>query len=189
MEKATSVTVNGRMVVTFNQVGLAAAVAGLGLVSMTVGAARKEIAEDQLMRVLADWDMGEAELQAVFPARKAAKPSAPAFVDLLASSTIMIFPSVALALRVPSEPAALALIDPRAPPQRVKPGKSLQIAAKKNEDQRPPHPAKGRLAFPWQWSTISRGWREAARVAHEELDPPTSSRRPTSESDRWCSSR
>jgi hypothetical protein len=35
----------------------------------------------------------EVELHAVFPARKAAKPSARAFVDLLASSTVMIFPS------------------------------------------------------------------------------------------------
>jgi hypothetical protein len=91
--KATSVTVNGRLVVTFNEVGLAAAVAGLGLVSMTVGAARKEISEGLLVRVLADWDMGEVELHAVFPARKAAKPSAPAFVDLLTSSTVMIFPT------------------------------------------------------------------------------------------------
>ena len=57
---------------------------------MTVGAARKEISEGLLVRVLADWDMGEVELHAVFPARKAAKPSAPAFVDLLASSTVMI---------------------------------------------------------------------------------------------------
>ena len=84
-------TVNGRLVVTFSEVGLAAAVAGL--VSMTVGAARKEISEGLLVRVLADWDMGEVELLAVFPARKAAKPSARAFVDLLASSTVMIFPS------------------------------------------------------------------------------------------------
>ena len=90
--KATSVTANGRLVVTFNEVGLAAAVAGLGLVSMTVGATRKEITEGPLVRVLADWDMDEVELHAVFPARKAAKPSAPAFVDLLASSTVMIFP-------------------------------------------------------------------------------------------------
>jgi hypothetical protein len=37
--------------------------------------------------------MGEVELHAVFPARKAAKPSAPSFVDLLVSSIIMIFPS------------------------------------------------------------------------------------------------
>ena len=61
---------------------------------MTVGAAaRKEISEGLLVRVLADWDMGEVELLAVFPARKAAKPSTRAFVDLLASSTVMIFPS------------------------------------------------------------------------------------------------
>jgi DNA-binding transcriptional LysR family regulator len=85
------VTVNGRLVVTLGEVGLAAAVAGL--VSMTVGAAGKEISEGLLVRALADWDMGEVELLAVFPARKAAKPSARAFVDLLASSTVMIFPS------------------------------------------------------------------------------------------------
>jgi hypothetical protein len=48
---------------------------------------------------------------------------------------------------------------------------------------------KGRLTFLGRWSTISPGWREAACVAHEELDQPTSSRSPTPESDRWCSSR
>ena len=94
-------TVNGRLVVTFSEVGLAAAVAGL--VSMTVGAARKEISEGLLVRVLA-----------VFPARKAAKPSARAFVDLLASSTVMIFPSGSqLRSEFPSGPVGMALIDPR----------------------------------------------------------------------------
>ena len=87
----TPVTVNGRLDVTFNEVGLA--VTAAGLVSITVGAARKEISQGLLSRVLADRDMGGVELHAVFPARKAAKPSAPAFVDLLASSTVMIFPS------------------------------------------------------------------------------------------------
>jgi DNA-binding transcriptional LysR family regulator len=85
------VTVNGRLVVTFNEVGLAAAVAGF--VSMTVGAARKGISEGPLVRILADWHMGEVELHAVFPVRKAAKSSARAFVDLLASSAVMILPS------------------------------------------------------------------------------------------------
>ena len=84
-------TLNGRMVVTFSAVGSAATVAGL--VSITLGVARKEISEGLLAPVLADRDMGEVELHAVFPARKAAKPSAPAFVDLLASSTVMTFPS------------------------------------------------------------------------------------------------
>jgi hypothetical protein len=86
------VTVNGRLV--FNEVGLAAAVAGLGLHSTTVrAAARKEISEVLVMCVLADWDTSEVELHAVFLARKAVKPSALAFVDLLASSTVMIVPS------------------------------------------------------------------------------------------------
>jgi DNA-binding transcriptional LysR family regulator len=80
----TSVTVEG-LVVTFNEVGLAATVAGLGLVSMTVGTARKEISEGLLVRVRADWDIGEVELHAVFPARKV--------VDLAASSSVMVFPS------------------------------------------------------------------------------------------------
>jgi hypothetical protein len=88
--KATTVTVNGRLVVTLNEVGLAA---GLELVSMTAGAARNGISHDLLVRVLADWDRGEVELPAVFSARKAAKPSARAFVGLLASSSVIIFPS------------------------------------------------------------------------------------------------
>jgi len=109
------VTVNGRLVVTFNEVGLAAAVAGL--VSMTVGAARKEISEGLLVRALADWDMGEVELLAVFLARKAATPSARAFVDLLASSTVMTSSSGSqLRSEFPSEPVGMALIDPRMPP-------------------------------------------------------------------------
>lgn len=82
--KTTSVTVHGRLVVTFNEVGLAAAVAGLGLLSMTLGAVRKELAEGRLVRVLPDWDMGVVELHAVFPAGRASKPSARAFADFLA---------------------------------------------------------------------------------------------------------
>jgi hypothetical protein len=68
--KANSVGVNSRLVATYNEVGLAAAVAGLGLVSMTAGAARKEVAQGLLVRVLEDWDMGEIELYAVFPRRQ-----------------------------------------------------------------------------------------------------------------------
>ena len=108
-------TVEGRLVVTFNEVGLAAAVAGL--VSMTVGAARKEISEGLLVRVLADWDMGEVELLAVFLARKAATPSARAFVYLLASSTVMTSSSGSqLRSEFPSGPVGMVLIDPRMPP-------------------------------------------------------------------------
>lgn len=112
-------TVNGRLVVIFNECGLATAVAGLEPVSMIAGAARKRISHDPpLVRVFADWDMGEVELHAVFPARKAVKPSACAFVDFLASGSIMIFPSGSqLRSEFPREPReGMALIDPRAPP-------------------------------------------------------------------------
>jgi hypothetical protein len=89
------------------------AAACLGLVSMTVGAARKEMSEGLLVRVLGDWDMGE--LHAVFPACKVAKPSACAFVDLLASSTVMIFPSGSQLRSDFPRDQRMALIDPRAP--------------------------------------------------------------------------
>jgi DNA-binding transcriptional LysR family regulator len=81
--KSASVTVSPRLVVTVNEVGLAAAVAGLGVVSMTKTAARKELEQGLLVQILADWDMGEIELHAVFPLGKAAKPAARAFVEFL----------------------------------------------------------------------------------------------------------
>jgi DNA-binding transcriptional LysR family regulator len=64
-----------------------AAVAGLGLVTMTVGGCARELADGLLVRVLRDWDMGTVVLHAVFPAGRAAKPSARAFSDFV--STIM----------------------------------------------------------------------------------------------------
>jgi hypothetical protein len=82
----------------------------------------------------------------------------------------------------------MALIDLRMLPERVKPGKSFQIAAKK-EDPRPP---SGQTKGGWNFSGDGVRFlqaREAARVAHEDFDQPTSSRSPTPESDRWCSSR
>jgi hypothetical protein len=68
------VTVNGRLIVTLDKVGSAATVAGLGLVSMTIGAARNEIMEGLLVSILADWNIGEVDLHAAFPVLKAAKP-------------------------------------------------------------------------------------------------------------------
>ncbi|MDB5576762.1 MAG: LysR family transcriptional regulator [Bradyrhizobium sp.] len=81
--KKRTVTINGRLVVTLNEVGFITAIAGLGLVSMTSGAVRKELASGALVQVLDDWDMGEIELNAVFPAGKAAKPAARAFAAYL----------------------------------------------------------------------------------------------------------
>jgi hypothetical protein len=170
MEKATTVTVNSCLVVTFNKVGLATAVAGLGLVSMTVGAARKEITEGLLVRVLANWDMGEVEQHAVFPARKTAKPSAPAFVGLLASSTVMIFPSGSQLRSEFPRNRRHSAYRPACAAQRVKPGKSLQIVAKKNEGLRPPYPARPGTAgisgaIEYDFTKLERGRACGARRA------------------------
>jgi hypothetical protein len=69
------------------------------------------------VRVLADRDIGKVELRAVFPARKAAKQSARAFADLLASSAVMIFPSGShLRSEFPQDQWGMAHIHPRVPP-------------------------------------------------------------------------
>lgn len=104
--KATWVTVNGRLVVTCNEVG----------VGGRRGRAWARV-DGLHVRVLADWDIGEVEPHSVFPVRKAAKPSERAFVDLLASSTVMIFSSGSqLRSEFPRDQWGMVLIDPRVPP-------------------------------------------------------------------------
>jgi DNA-binding transcriptional LysR family regulator len=65
------------------EVATAAAVAGLGILSMGHLACRTEIESGALVRVLSDWEMGSAEVKAVLTAGRAAKPAARAFVDFL----------------------------------------------------------------------------------------------------------
>ena len=81
--RETSVRVRGRVTVTLNEVATAAAVAGLGIASMTIGACRKELEDGSLVRLLPEWDMGTIELSAVFAAGRAAKPSARAFSEFI----------------------------------------------------------------------------------------------------------
>lgn len=81
--KTTSVRVDGRLSTTVNEVSTAAAVAGLGIVSMALVGCRKEIEDGTLVQVLPDWDMGSVEMHAVFAAGRAAKPSAKAFAEFL----------------------------------------------------------------------------------------------------------
>lgn len=78
-----SVSVGGRFSVTLSEVGLAAAVAGIGIITMSALVADKEVKEGALVRLLPDWAMDDIDLHAIFPAGKAAKPAARAFVDYL----------------------------------------------------------------------------------------------------------
>lgn len=82
---STSVRADGHLAVSVNEVSIVAAVAGLGIVSMSLAGCIKETEEDKLVRLLPDWDMGEIEVHAVFAAGRAAKPAGRAFADFLAA--------------------------------------------------------------------------------------------------------
>jgi DNA-binding transcriptional LysR family regulator len=69
---------------TVNEGSTAAAVAGMGIVHTSVWGCRAEVERGDLVPVLADWDMGAADISAVFAAGRAAKPAARAFADYLA---------------------------------------------------------------------------------------------------------
>ncbi len=78
-----SVRVDGRVSISQNEGAVAAAVAGLGIMYTGLWGSRAEIDSGSLVQILADWDMGEVEVNAVFPAGRAAKPAARSFADYL----------------------------------------------------------------------------------------------------------
>jgi DNA-binding transcriptional LysR family regulator len=81
--RKTTVRVHSRLSVNNNEAAVAAAVAGLGILSTGSLGSRRELNASLLVRVLTDWTMGGAELNAVFPAGRASKLAARAFVDFL----------------------------------------------------------------------------------------------------------
>jgi DNA-binding transcriptional LysR family regulator len=84
--RSTSVRVEGHLTTSTNQAATAAAVVGLGIVSLGLWNCRPELASSALVQALADWQLKPIELHAVFAAGRAAKPSARAFVEYLASA-------------------------------------------------------------------------------------------------------
>ena len=81
-----SVRVQGRLTTSVNYAAVAAAVAGLGILSIGLWNCRVELASGALVQVLPDWQLKPIELHAVFAAGRAAKPSARAFADYLAGA-------------------------------------------------------------------------------------------------------
>jgi DNA-binding transcriptional LysR family regulator len=75
--------VEGRLRISANEGAITAAVAGLGIVSTGWWGCLAELQSGALVRVLTDWEMETAEIHAVFPAGRATKPAARAFVDYL----------------------------------------------------------------------------------------------------------
>lgn len=84
--RSISLRVTARIAANINEAAVAAAVAGLGIVSTGHWGCRSELAAGTLLRVLPDWRMGESEVHAVFAAGRGAKPAARAFADHLAAS-------------------------------------------------------------------------------------------------------
>jgi DNA-binding transcriptional LysR family regulator len=81
--RVTSVRIEGRLSVTLTEGSVAAAVAGLGIVSTNIGSCRKELTSGALIRLLPEWDMGLTEVHAVMPGGRRAKPSARLFTEFL----------------------------------------------------------------------------------------------------------
>ncbi len=81
--KATSVRIEGRLKIPALEGALAAAMAGMGVVLATAGPIRRELSNGSLIQVLPDWDMGSADMHAVFTGGRGAKPSARALVAYL----------------------------------------------------------------------------------------------------------
>lgn len=82
--RAQTIRVEARLTCNMNEGAVAAAVAGLGIVSTGHWGCRAELKSGALVRLLADWQMDSAEVHALFPAGRSAKPSARAFAGYLA---------------------------------------------------------------------------------------------------------
>jgi DNA-binding transcriptional LysR family regulator len=80
-----SVRVEGRFILNGTHAAVAAAVAGLGILSAGDLSVKNELETGRLVRVLPDWEMGSADINVVLPAGRAAKPSARAFSDYMAA--------------------------------------------------------------------------------------------------------
>jgi DNA-binding transcriptional LysR family regulator len=84
--RTQSVRVEARVRASVNEGATVAAVAGLGIMTTSNWGCRSELASGVLVRVLPEWQMSTSEINAVFPAGQAAKPSARAFIDYMVRS-------------------------------------------------------------------------------------------------------
>ncbi|MBB6189154.1 LysR family transcriptional regulator [Rhodanobacter sp. MP7CTX1] len=81
--QSVSVRINSRLTVSFNEAAVAAAVAGIGVVTTSLWGCRAELASGSLIQLLPDWKMGEIEVHGMFTPGRRPKPSARALVEYL----------------------------------------------------------------------------------------------------------
>jgi DNA-binding transcriptional LysR family regulator len=82
--KSLTVHVEPYLKASLNDGAVAAAVAGLGIVSGGFWGCRRELADGSLVRILEDWQLPRGEVHAVYPAGRTAKIAARLFIDYLA---------------------------------------------------------------------------------------------------------
>ena len=78
-----SVRINSRLTVSGNEASVAAAVAGIGVVTTALWGCREELASGSLVQLLHDWSMGDVEAHGMFTPGRRPKPSARALVEYL----------------------------------------------------------------------------------------------------------
>jgi len=81
--QSEAVRINCRLTVSYNEAAVAAAVAGIGIVTTSLWGCRAELASGSLVQLLPDWKMGEVEVHGMFTAGRLPKPSARALVEYL----------------------------------------------------------------------------------------------------------
>jgi len=85
-KKRDTVRLRGRIIIDSNEGVAAAAVAGVGIASSGHLGLANELNDGKLVHLLASWHMGSADIHAILPAGRAAKPSARAFADFMATA-------------------------------------------------------------------------------------------------------
>lgn len=81
--RVVSVKVDARLSGNIREAAISAAVAGMGIVACSLWGCRAELKSGALVQVLADWDLGAADVHALFPAGRGAKLAARALADHL----------------------------------------------------------------------------------------------------------
>ena len=81
--QSVSVRIDSRLTVSVNEAAVAAAVAGLGVVTTALWGCRAELASGTLVQLLPDWQMGDVEVHGMFTPGRPPKPSARALVEYL----------------------------------------------------------------------------------------------------------
>ena len=81
--QSVSARIDNRLTVSVNEAAVAAAVAGIGIVTTALWGCRAELASGALVQLLPDWKMGDVEVHGMFTPGRLPKPAARSLVEYL----------------------------------------------------------------------------------------------------------